>query len=189
MLLSRSDKLNIWSYDPSAPLPPGSEVAALTDQHSIPPLWIQCKVKRYLPGARPKYEVVDEDAGEAPPADDGGGGALAGAAPVPRQKLYTLDVRKIIPLPSLSLVPLSKRREFPRGTRVIAVFPTGGITTLYPAEVIETPRTNKRAGAGGKGAAGAAGTDYILMFDDDDECHRPVNAQFVAPIPEMLAAD
>lgn len=84
------------------------------------------------PCQRPKYEVLDEDTGE------GGEGGENGMPS--RQKRYVLDPRKILPLPSLQEVPLSKRKEFGKGTRVLAVFPTGGITTLYPAEVLQPPR-------------------------------------------------
>jgi hypothetical protein len=58
----------------------------------------------------------------------------------PRQKRYILDARKILPLPSLTDIPIHRRREFQKGERVIAVFPTSGITTLYPAEVIMGPK-------------------------------------------------
>lgn len=80
---------------------------------------------------RPKYEVLDMDTGEGDGEGDG--------TPV-RQKKYVLDLGKIVPLPSLEAVPMHARREFQKGERVRAVFPTGGITTLYPAEVIAGPK-------------------------------------------------
>lgn len=83
---------------------------------------------------RPKYEVLDEDAGE------GGEGEAESSGMPSRQKRYVLDPRKVLPLPSLQEVPLSRRKEFGKGTRVLAVFPIGGITVLYPAEVLQPPR-------------------------------------------------
>jgi hypothetical protein len=124
---------------------------------------------------RPKYEVVDEDPGDGGEDESGGGatgGVAAAAAAPPRQKRYLLDPRKVLPLPSLEQVPLSARREFPKGTRVLAVFPVGGITVLYPAEVVQAPKRRKN-------------NEYLLMFDDDEEVHRAVNAQFVAPMVEF----
>lgn len=50
---------------------------------------------------------------------------------------YWLDGRKVIPLPDLTAVPAIKRREFVKGERVLAIFPTGGITSLYPADVVQ----------------------------------------------------
>lgn len=49
--LSPTDRLNIWVHDADHVLAIGSEVAALIDEHSIPPLWIQCEVKSYRAGA------------------------------------------------------------------------------------------------------------------------------------------
>lgn len=214
-----SDKLFIWNHDAERTLAIGSEVAALVDAHSEPPLWIQCVITGYRPGPvsaptkhagsrvlrfrrgppdarerpgearashtlaracvfalfasspfllflqRPKYEVLDLDTGES--TGDGG----SDSAPV-RQKRYVLDARKILPLPTLVDVPLHRRREFVKGERVIAVFPTSGITTLYPAEVVLNPRKRKNA-------------TYLLAFDDDEDVHRSVNAQYVAPLVEM----
>jgi len=162
-VLNKNDRLNIWHHDAHSVLPNGSAIAALIDEHSIPPLWIQSSVKGYRGGARPKYEVVDEDPGD--PAEDGTSGPA-------RQKRYLLDPRKILPLPSLEQVPLSSRKEFSKGTRVLAVFPTGGITVLYPAQVVQPPKKRKS-------------NEYLLMFDDDEEVHRVVNAQFVAPMVEF----
>lgn len=34
-------------------------------------------------------------------------------------------------------------REFVRGTRVLALFPVGGTTVLYPARVVQTPKQVK----------------------------------------------
>ena len=44
------DRLDIWYHDASNLLPIGSEVAALVDQHSIPPLWIQSTIVGYRLG-------------------------------------------------------------------------------------------------------------------------------------------
>jgi hypothetical protein len=104
--------------------------------------------------------VVDEDPGDAPPEGEAAAAAAAmgadGAPQQPaRQKRYLLDPRKILPLPSLSVVPLSSRREFGKGSRVLAVFPEGGITVLYPAQVVAPPKKNKNR-------------EYTLMFDDDE---------------------
>jgi hypothetical protein len=152
-VLNRNDKLNIWYHDAHSVLPVGAPVAALVDEHSIPPLWIQCSIRSYRSGHRAKYEVIDEDPGDVNEDEIGAGGE--GSPQPARQKRYLLDPRKILPLPSLQSVPLSARKEFPKGTRVLAVFPTGGITVLYPAQVVAPPKKRKN-------------NEYLLMFDDDE---------------------
>jgi len=167
--LSKHDKLNIWNHEGRV-LQPGLEVAALVDDHSIPPLWILAVVQNYRPGTRPKYEVLD-----IAPGDDGEGEGESESLPA-RQKRYVLDARKILPLPSLEEVPINKRKEFAKGEYVRAVFPTGGITTLYPAVVVAGPRKRKN------------GT-YMLRFEDDEDNVRSVSAQYVAPLIELPPSD
>ena len=111
-------------------VPNNSQVAALVDEHSRPQLWILASVLGYRPGPRPKYEVIDLDAGDE-------------SNPNPVRKKYILDIKKIIPLPTLDEYPMSKRKEFSKGTRVLAVFPVGGITVLYPADVVAGPKKVK----------------------------------------------
>jgi len=142
-------KLDVWSHEGRI-LQPGTPVAALTDPHSNPPLWIIASVVKYLGSERkkPMYEVVDDD-------------------PDGARKHYLLEPKRLICLPSLAQVPLSKRREFAKGERVLAVFP--GTTVLYPATVLGPPNE--------------AAKTYPLMFDDDDGLHRDIEAGLVVPLP------
>jgi hypothetical protein len=205
------DPLYIWHHDSTRTLPIGSEVAALVDGHSQPPLWIQCVIKAYRPGSvssmigsrkalmvgvgylyssarrlllyasqRPKYECLDLDTGDNPSSPAAG----ESAAPV-RRKSYWLDEKKVLPLPTLQEVPVERRREFAKGERVIAVFPTSGITTLYPAVVVAPPSKRGKSSSSSSGGV----PSYSLMFDDDEENTRTVSAQFVAPLIEMPEDD
>jgi len=148
------------------------EVAALVDKDSEPQLWILAAVLSYKHHPRPRYTVVDLDPGE-----EGGGGASGAARPPPKQ--YQLEPRKVIPLPSLREVGMSRRREFTRGGSVLALFPVAGVTTFYRAEVVAGPRKRKDE-------------RYTLRFEDDDEDGvdgREVSAQYVAPYPGVWTED
>jgi len=152
---------DIWSHDGIRILDVGSTVAALTDEHSKPPLWILATVAGFKAAPRPRYEVEDIDRSSS---DDS----------FARTKKYLLESRKIIPLPPLSIVPLRLRKEFSRHERVLAVFPEHGTTVLYPATVLQPPRKRKA-------------DEYLLAFDDDEEEQveqgRVVQAQWVCPLP------
>jgi len=156
----KNTKGDVWSHDHNNPISSGSEVAALVDADSKPKLWILATVLNYISSPRPKYDVVDAD-----PGDD--------QNPVPRKK-YSLPPNKIIPLPTLEQAPWSKRREFGKNQQVLALFPVGGITVLYPALVIKPPKAVKN----GK---------YLLEFDDDDGEHREVDPRYVCPLSDEFA--
>jgi hypothetical protein len=153
-------KTDVWNHD-NRILPVGTRIAALADEHSKPRLWILASVLRYSPGLRSRYEVQDEDPGDR-------------NNPQLLKKRYLLPPDKIIPLPLLSDVGINKRRTMLQNTRVIALYPIGQITVLYPAVVLQNPRKRKS-------------TDYLLRFDDDDGAERVVSAEHVAPVPETWA--
>ena len=140
------------------------EVAALVDKDSEPQLWILAGVSSYRPPPRPRYTVIDLDPGEE-----------SGEAKPP-PKVYQLEPRKVIPLPSLKEVGMGRRREFSRGSAVLALFPAGGVTTFYRAEVVQGPKKLR-------------GDKYLLRFDDDEEDAREVSAQYVAPYPGVWTED
>ena len=168
-LPSSVSSLDIWHHDLSSVLPVGLEVAALIDKDSEPQLWILAGIAAFRPQPRPRYTVVDLDPGDD--ADGGEGGMGRRAA-----KQYQLELRKVLPLPSLKDVPLSRRREFSRGSLVLALFPVAGVTTFYKAEVVAGPRKRKD-------------DKYTLRFDDEEEegAEREVSAQYVAPYPGVLS--
>ena len=146
-------------------------MAALVDKDSEPQLWILAGIATFRPQPRPRYTVVDLDPGDEADALDGGMGRRAA-------KQYQLELRKVIPLPPLKDVPLSRRREFSRGALVLALFPVAGVTTFYKAEVVAGPRKRKD-------------DKYTLRFDDEEEegAEREVSAQYVAPYPGVLSDD
>jgi len=150
-------KGDIWTHDSSTILTKGLQVAALVDADSSPRLWILATVREFHSTPRPRYEVIDADPGEE-------------GNPMPKKR-YMLPAKKVLPLPDLQQVPMSKRREFSKNQAVLALFPVGGITTFYPAVVIKSPKQTKS-------------DSYLLEFDDDDGEQREVNAQFVAPLLE-----
>ena len=85
----------------------------------------------------------------------------------------------MIPLPSLRDAPMGRRREFSRGSSVLALFPVAGVTTFYRAEVVAGPRKRKD-------------NKYTLQFEDDEEegvDGREVSAQYVAPYPGVWRED
>lgn len=149
---------DIWTHDQSSPIAVDSQVAALVDANSIPKMWIQATIMAFRPGVRPKYEVIDSDEGS-----EGG-----------RQKKYILDTNKVIPLPSLEKVPLNKRKELPKGTRVLAIFPS--TTVFYPAIVAQPPKKKHKNDV-----------QYSLIFEEDEGKLRQVNADLVCPLPEEFA--
>jgi len=134
-------KGDVWSHD-DVILPNGTEVVALVDEHSKPKLWILSSVVGYRGGDRPRYEVQDEDPGDE-------------ANPTVFKKRYVLDMKKVICLPSLADAPLNSRREFVKGDRVLALYPVGGATVLYPAVVLLSPKKRK--------------DEYYLVEFEDDE--------------------
>ena len=162
---------DIWHHDLNALLPTGLEVAALIDKDSEPQLWILAGIASFRPQPRPRYTVVDLDPGDDSEAADGAMGRRAA-------KQYQLELRKVIPLPSLKDAPLSRRREFSRGSFVLALFPVSGVTTFYKAEVVAGPRKRKD-------------DKYTLRFEDEEEegAEREVSAQYVAPYPGVLSDD
>ena len=167
----QSSSLDIWHHDLNSLLPVGLEVAALIDKDSEPQLWILAGIAAFRPQPRPRYTVVDLDPGDDSESGDGGMGRRAA-------KQYQLELRKVIPLPSLKDVPLSRRKEFSRGSLVLALFPVAGVTTFYKAEVVSGPRKRKD-------------DKYTLRFDDEEEegAEREVSAQYVAPYPGVLSDD
>jgi len=144
----------IW-YHEDMVLQPQTEVAALVDANSIPKVWILARILSYRAGTgrEERYEVVDAD--EQGEQDT-------------YRKTYHLHPTKIIPLPSLELVPLSGRKIFQRNERVLGVFP--GTTTLYPCNIVTPPKKGKDA--------------YQVMFDDDDGLTRTLKACRIAPIAD-----
>jgi len=153
----RSKKgVDIWTHDGVSILNPHQPVAALVDAISNPRLWIQASVIKYM-ADRNRYQVVDEDPGDE-------------SNPNPVRKKYVLDAKKLIPLYSLDEFPCSTRREFPKGERVLAIFPN--TTVFYPAYVVAGPKKRKDP-------------SYALAFDDDDDRHTIVSAQYVIPLMEL----
>jgi len=149
--------LDIWAHSHTV-LANGSEVAGLVDEESKPNLWILASILSFKPGTREdrtRYEVLDEDPGDE-------------ENPHPIRKKYSLHPRKIIPLPSLELVPLGSRREFSLDERVLALYP--GATVLYPARIRATPRKTKSP-------------NYHCTFEDDEEIVTIVDARYVCPLP------
>ena len=131
----------------------GTLVAALTDESNIPPMWILARVQSfqgYPGGDRSFYEVLDEDC----------------SGPV--RKRYKLPPWKLIPLPSLEDVPISRRGEFAVDEEVLAVYP--GTTVFYPARVLKTPTPQAQGNI-----------QYTVMFNDDGDEPRKVNALHIAP--------
>jgi len=107
---------NIWNFE-GEELQPGQKVAALTDPHSIPPLWIVATIVSHEPrGNRDIYVVLD--------ADDS----------TEVRKRAKIDAKKIVPLYSLQEYPMSKRRILSVGERVLALFPL--TTVFYPCNVV-----------------------------------------------------
>jgi len=152
--VSRSTGPDIWSHDHRV-LANGEEVAALTDTSSVPMIWIRAIVQGYTPGARPTYSVEDADPGDP-------------ENPIVVRKRYPLEPKKIVPTPTLEQIPLSKRREFGQGERVLAIFP--GTTVFYPSYVVAGPKKRKD-------------DEYLLEFDEDEGEQRTVNARWVIPPP------
>ncbi len=129
---------------------------SLIDEHSQPRLWILSLTLSFQ-SSRERYFVVDDE-----PADE--------ANPNAKRKNYNLAPDRVMPLYSLDTFPLSKRRRFMPGERVLALYP--GTTTFYPCEVFQTAKLTKPP------------YEYVLVFDDDDGQRVNVSAEFVAPIPE-----
>jgi SAGA-associated factor 29 len=148
---------DIWTHTDYV-LSVGQEVAALIDPNSEPKLWFLTSVQRFL-APRERYQVVDEDPGD----EDN---------PNPVRKVYTVQASRVVPLYSLDVFPLSQRRKFRVGERIMALFP--GTTTFYPCNVIAVPGT----------AAAASAAEYTLTFDDDDETERRIDAKYVIPFPK-----
>ena len=175
-----SSSLDIWYHDLSSVLPAGLEVAALIDKDSEPQLWILAGIAAFRPQPRPRYTVVDLDPGDDSETAGGGSGSGGADGGMGRRaaKQYQLELKKIIPLPSLKDAPLSRRREFSRGSFVLALFPVAGVTTFYKAEVVAGPRKRKD-------------DKYTLRFEDEEEegAEREVSAQYVAPYPGVLSDD
>ena len=174
-----SSSLDVWQHDLTSLLPAGLEVAALVDKDSEPQLWILAGIAAFRAQPRPRYTVVDLDPGDDSEAGGGGsGGGADGGMGRRAAKQYQLELRKVIPLPSLKDVPLSRRREFGRGSFVLALFPVAGVTTFYKAEVVQGPRKRKD-------------DKYTLRFEDEEEegAEREVSAQYVAPYPGVLSDD
>jgi SAGA-associated factor 29 len=150
-------------------IPPGEQVAA---QVSDPKKkgkkteWILARISRYLRDKK-KYEVedeYDEDSGDEGSSKQG---------------------RKHYVLPRQSLIVLPKEGdpdypEFPKDSRVLAVFPH--TTTFYPAIVYKAPPSSRK----GRG-------EYLLKFADDEEegssepPPRKVPAPHVVAFPKMFS--
>ena len=164
---SKRAKGDVWSHVGSDILLAGTRCAALVDKDSSPQLWILANIQAYRAGPRAKYTVVDMDPGEY---DDFGN--------KPPPKIYHLEPRRILPLPTLDEVPVNKRKEFPKGSRVLALWPDNNVTTLYPATVSVPPRKQRN----GK---------YALLFDDEDQeaTIREVAVEFIAPYPGRWTED
>jgi hypothetical protein len=148
---------DVWTHEDYL-LAKGSQVAALVDADSKPRLWILATVLSctHTNSKRPpRYEVLDADA--APTNDSG------------PKKRYKLDRSKVIPLTDPDM-DITDRKEFKKGFRLIALYPVGGVTTLYPAEVHGPPSKTRS-------------DDYELVFDDDDDTLRRVNRRYVCPVP------
>ena len=161
--------LDIWSHHPSTSiLDTGLQVAALVDKDSQPQLWILAGIQSFRAHPRPRYTVVDLD-----PGDEGVGGGGK-----PPAKTYALEPRKVIPLRGLRECPMGRRKEFGRGSAVLALFPVGGVTTFYRAEVVQGPKKRRD-------------DKYALKFEDDEEGveAREVSAQYVAPYPGVWTED
>lgn len=155
-----------WVHDPTNPLKHGMQVAALIEADSDPQMWILAGVLTYKNSlVRPRYHVIDLDPGEE---------TLPGAVKPPA-KTYELDPKRIIPLPSFTDVPLSKRKEIVKGP-VLALFPVGGVTTFYEAVVVAGPKKRKD-------------DKYTLIFHDDNNMEREVSAQYVIPWPGRVGDD
>ena len=164
---SSSSLLDIWSHSPpTSILPNGMEVAALVDKDSQPQLWILAGVQSFRPHPRPRYAVVDLDPGDESQESK------------PPAKVYSLEPRKVIPLPALKEVGMGRRKEFGRGSAVLALFPVGGVTTFYRAEVVAGPKKRRD-------------DKYSLRFEDEEEGveAREVSAQYVAPYPGVWTED
>lgn len=154
---NRFDKGDIWSHDSNSILAENSSVAALVDANSRPNIWIQATVISYKPGARPKYAVLDLDEG----LDE-----------TNTRKVYTLDARKIVPMPPLTApgAGINRRAEFKAGDKVLAVFPENGVTALYPATVNSNRKKKSEY--------------YFLSFEDDEVIEREVHIEKVIPYPQ-----
>ena len=144
---------DIWSAQDI--LPKGHEVAAMVNEHNVPPLWIQATILQVVQSRGDvRYVVRDDDQGDDEKF---------------KRKQYTLTRRYLLPLPSLDDVPLSQRTVFSKGTRVLAVYP--GCTALYPATVHKTPSPGTN--------------NYIVLFEDDEEGPKPVAARGVCPLKPL----
>jgi len=145
--------LDIWDHSQTI-LPVGTQVAALVDAHSKPKLWILASIRSFS-SERLRYEVIDEDPGDAQNPD-------------PVRKTYILQQSKIIPLPSLAEFGVSVRRQFAKNEKVLAIYPS--TTVLYPAHVVQPPKKTKT-------------DEYLLEFVDDDSQQKSVHTTLVVPFP------
>jgi hypothetical protein len=147
-----NDVRYIWDHT-GIVLPNDTPVAALVDADSKPQLWILVKVIGHsVTAGQLRYDVLDEDS--------------------QNKKRYTLSSHKVIPVYSLLDYDLTERVIFPKETRVLALFPSDGVTTFYPAMVKGIPTKSSRGQQ-----------TYDVEFEDDDEPTRKVEPIYVLPVP------
>ncbi|GFQ07687.1 saga-associated factor 29 homolog [Phtheirospermum japonicum] len=135
----------------------GEQVAArVSEEDADRDEWFVVRVIHFDEEAQ-EFEVLDEE-----PGDDVESGG---------QSKYKLPMTHIIPFPKPTDLP--SVHNFPRGKRVLAVYPE--TTALYKATVVQAPRKRKT-------------DDYVLEFDDDEEegtlPRRLVPFHKVVPLPE-----
>lgn len=126
----KSPPREIVKLEPSL-LPTGHPVAALTDQHSDPPFWIRASIVAFN-SSRNRYKVQDDE-----PEESGGTRKFARGIYL-TYRLYQLAPSKVIPIYSLTDIPLDKRKQFQPGDTVLALYPE--TTTFYSAKVVQTPK-------------------------------------------------
>eukprot|EP01083_Nonionella_stella_P194491 717351_1 len=80
-------------------------------------------------------------------------------------KHYTRSFKTIVPLPTLSVVSLAKRKVFNAGERVLATYPS--TTCFYAAKIIRAPKEKQ--------------TKYSLKFEDDDDTIKDIEAEKIIP--------
>eukprot|EP00842_Homolaphlyctis_polyrhiza_P004871 jgi/Hompol1/5385/HPOL_004398-RA len=80
---------------------------------------------------------------------------------------YNLFVKQVIPIPKET----EKRREFAPRTRVLALFPS--TTCFYQATVVVPPSQ-------------ARDNNYVVIFEDDNNFERNIEASMVLEWPKHL---
>ncbi|KAL1408518.1 hypothetical protein Q8F55_005330 [Vanrija albida] len=166
-LSSREPKQRRVDIADQLPLRPGRRIAAKSKTEEE---WILAMVKKTIGGDKTRYEVQD--------ADDG--------------TKWVTSLRSIIPLPDREAPPSSSSHpsnleDFPRGSKVLALYPD--TTSFYQATVVSAPLPGTGMGLGVRGGNGRADPGakagvYRLSFVDDGDNVPEVDRDLVVLVPK-----